>query len=40
MMAFWGYLFGHVVLMDGVHQKHGGELSILLSKAIHFLVFF
>jgi len=24
VMAFWGYLFGHVVLMDGVCQKCGG----------------
>ena len=38
--AFWGYLFGRVALIDGVRQRRMCHSTLLLSRAITFLVLF
>ena len=39
-MAFWGYLFGRVALMDGIRHKRRVYSTIFLSKSVSFLFCF
>lgn len=39
-IAFWGYLFGRVALMDGMRSKRNSYASLLLSKSVTVLCVF